>query len=89
MTLAQEETVTMIFNLLKSLWEKTIFHKARRFSMSLPRKRPRSNNLETKNGPNPQKVKKVKIHLQVMIMLRMRLKRKTQKRNTILSKTEK
>ena len=57
MTLAQEETVTTIFNLLKSIWGKAIFHKAKRFSMSLPSKRPRSTDLETKNGPDPQKVK--------------------------------
>lgn len=54
MTLAQGETGTTIFNLLKSIRGKTIFQK---LSMSLPFKRPRSTDLDTKSGPDPQKDK--------------------------------
>ena len=57
MTIEQEETGTKIFNHLRALWGSTIFHKARRFSMNLPSKRPRSNDLGNKIGPEPQKAK--------------------------------
>ena len=57
MNIAQEETIAIIFNLLKSIWGKTLVLKARRLSMGIPTKRSCRNDSETKNGSNPQKIK--------------------------------